>query len=321
MVKDKGDEGMGYTVAWDKERTTNEAYMKAAGQNGIPCCFVVDGTGTIAWIGHPMHLDLVLEPVLAGKWDVKTGPEAIDKAQKAFSGVFAKSRTDPKAALAEWSTFESEYPKLAKQFRDQKLNIMIQAGEYDAVYKAWGEAFDLAVSKKDAAKLNQIAWTIVNPMSKMERKDLDLALRAATKADEFADGQNSTYLETLSRVYFLRGDTAKAAELEVRTVDTAITKKDSQALNSIAWKIVDPKGTVEVKNLDLAMKAATKADEFTKNEDAAIIDTLARVYFLKGNNAKAVELQTRAVSHAKEPMKADLEKALAEYKEAAKKHD
>src|SRR5262245_21788095 len=31
MVKDKGDEKMGYTVAWDTNRKTNDAFMKASG--------------------------------------------------------------------------------------------------------------------------------------------------------------------------------------------------------------------------------------------------------------------------------------------------
>src|SRR5213078_3372942 len=36
MVADKG-ETMGYTVAWDNDRATNEAFMEASGQGGIPC--------------------------------------------------------------------------------------------------------------------------------------------------------------------------------------------------------------------------------------------------------------------------------------------
>ena len=56
MVADKGDT-MAYTVAWDDARKTNDAYMKAAKQNGIPCAFIVDGNGKIAYIGHPMYLD------------------------------------------------------------------------------------------------------------------------------------------------------------------------------------------------------------------------------------------------------------------------
>src|SRR6185369_3029052 len=72
MVKDKGDT-MGYTVAWDKDGATNNAYMKASKQRGIPTSFVVDQKGNLAWLGHPMQLDFVIDDVLAGKWDYKAG--------------------------------------------------------------------------------------------------------------------------------------------------------------------------------------------------------------------------------------------------------
>jgi thiol-disulfide isomerase/thioredoxin len=79
MVKDKGDEGMGYTVAWDKGRETNDAYMKAAGQNGIPCAFIVDAESKVAWIGHPRRMDEKLAEVVRGAGKVKKEPPADKK--------------------------------------------------------------------------------------------------------------------------------------------------------------------------------------------------------------------------------------------------
>ncbi len=239
MVKEKAD-GMDYTVAWDKERTTNEAYMKAANQRGIPTSFLIDGKGNIAWIGHPMFLDMPLDMVCSGKWDPKTGPEEIAKAQKALQDVFTKMNTDPKAAIEAWSKLEKDYPKLAHQMADRKFNLYLAAADYENAYKVGNELVDKAIKGKDAMKLNEIAWTIV-----------------------------------------------------------------------------DPDGDVSRKDLDLAMKAAVKADEFTNGQDAAIVDTLARVHFLKGNVDKAIELQTRAVSLAKGSMKEELEKSLTEYKKKA----
>lgn len=52
FVKEKGDE-MGYRVAFDGDREMSKDWMQAAGQNGIPCAFIVDGEGKIAFIGHP----------------------------------------------------------------------------------------------------------------------------------------------------------------------------------------------------------------------------------------------------------------------------
>lgn len=52
FVKDKGDE-MGYRVAFDGDREMSKDWMQAAGQGGIPCAFIVDGEGKVAFIGHP----------------------------------------------------------------------------------------------------------------------------------------------------------------------------------------------------------------------------------------------------------------------------
>ena len=52
FVKKQGSK-MAYTVAYDSDRSMSAAWMSAAGQNGIPCAFVVDTKGMISWIGNP----------------------------------------------------------------------------------------------------------------------------------------------------------------------------------------------------------------------------------------------------------------------------
>lgn len=220
MVKEKAD-GMDYTVAWDKERTTNEAYMTAANQRGIPTSFLIDGKGNIAWIGHPMFLDVPLDLVSSGKWDPKTGPEEVAKAQKALQEVFMKMSTDPKEALEAWTKLEKDYPKLAHQMADRKFNLYLAAADYENAYKFGAELVDKAIKGKDAMKLNEIAWTIVDPDGDVSRKDLDLAMKAAAKADEFTNGQDAAIVDTLARVHFLKGDTKKALELQTKAVSLA----------------------------------------------------------------------------------------------------
>lgn len=221
MVKTKGDT-MGYTVAWDTERTTNEAYMKAANQNGIPTAFVVDQKGNIAWIGHPMFLDIVVEPVVAGKWDYKTGPDLVKKAQDAQRAVYAKSNEgDSKGALEALDKLEKDYPKLAEGMGDMRFTLLLKDGNFDEAYKAAAKIVNQAIEKKDAMRLNMVAWTIVDPEGKVEKKDLDLALKAAVKADEFSNHKDAAILDTLARTYFCKGDTAKAIETETRAVELA----------------------------------------------------------------------------------------------------
>jgi len=52
FIKKQGSK-MAYTVAYDSDRSMSAAWMSAAGQNGIPCAFVVDTKGMISWIGNP----------------------------------------------------------------------------------------------------------------------------------------------------------------------------------------------------------------------------------------------------------------------------
>jgi thiol-disulfide isomerase/thioredoxin len=255
MVADKGDT-MGYTVAWDSERKTNEAYMKAAAQNGIPCAFIVNQEGNIAWIGHPTKMDDVLDQVVAGKFD-----------SKAFAAEFQKGQGKQAAMMAT-------------QKEMAKIDSMMRDGKFDDAIKAIDE---LAASNKDVA-----------PML------------LGMKFDALLTGKK---------------DYEAAYKVGAQIVDAAVAAKDDQQLNHVAWTIVDPKGGVENKNLNLAMKAAVKADEFTNGKDAAIIDTLARVHFLKGDTNKAIELQTKAVGLAEPEMKEELEMALKEYKAKAGKKE
>ena len=120
-------------------------------------------------------------------------------------------------------------------------------------------------------------------------------------------------------------------------VAKAIKYSNPRDLNEIAWTIVDPEGKISKRDLDLALEAAEKAVAYTRAEDAAILDTLARVWFLKLKVAKAIGLQTQAVAvqvRAVEKAKADgntrlavrheeqldgLRKTLDEYEAAAAK--
>ncbi|MFM7052953.1 MAG: thioredoxin domain-containing protein [Planctomycetota bacterium] len=97
-------------------------------------------------------------------------------------------------------------------------------------------------------------------------------------------------------------------------------KGDAMAMNQLAWTLVDPEGAVKKPNLDIAMKAAERCVELTKSKDASMIDTLARVHFLKGDVARAVSLQKQAIeASADEKLKESMEKTLAEYEAALKK--
>jgi len=67
-------------------------------------------------------------------------------------------------------------------------------------------------------------------------------------------------------------------------------------LNDIAWTIVDPQGWIKKRDLDLAQTAADLAVQNTRRQSGAILDTLAWVYFQKGDKDKAIATEKEALA-------------------------
>ena len=63
FVESRG-EGMNYRVAFDGDASMGRAWMLAARQRSIPWACIVDGKGTIAWMGHPELMDREVARVL-----------------------------------------------------------------------------------------------------------------------------------------------------------------------------------------------------------------------------------------------------------------
>lgn len=114
------------------------------------------------------------------------------------------------------------------------------------------------------------------------------------------------------------GDAAKAMAWAAAWIDGP-GKDCAQALNAVAWALVDPQEPFPEPDLDVAMKAAQRSVDLTKSEDGAVIDTLARVHFRKGDVQKAIELQKVALtklSAEQERFRGQLQASLKEYETA-----
>jgi len=114
-----------------------------------------------------------------------------------------------------------------------------------------------------------------------------------------------------------KGDGAKACPLAKKLSE--IKKDNDEVLNALAWTILD---TANLKNrdLDLAMSIAQQAAQVSKHSNPAILDTLARAYFEKGDLDRAIEVQTKAVEKAKgdetvaDELRTSLKETLEKYK-------
>ncbi len=227
MVKDKGP-AMGYTVAWDDGGKTRAAWLAAAGVRGVPCAFVVDGDGKIAYFGHPLLIDFPLGRLVAGKWDPVKGPEEM---QAAFKRAEEMLQMDRNMALNAFPAFEKDYPELAwseairsntaSSLPTAKFRMLLLSGRNDDATALGTKLVEKGVKYNNSMVLNEVAWLIVDPDMQIENRDLDLAMTAATKAVELSKGENGSILDTLARVCFWKGDLPKAIEIQTKAVEKA----------------------------------------------------------------------------------------------------
>jgi thiol-disulfide isomerase/thioredoxin len=228
----QGDE-MGYRVAFDDvpplpegvEEGTREAsenaskgrmaqsWMKAAGRNGIPTVFIVDGKGRIAWVGHPRGgMDEALAQIVAGTWDIEAAAE-----KQASDRMAEAEAREQRAAMA----------KVMAEFSEK-----LAAHQYPQAYALMNEHV-ATTFHDDASVLNSIAWTIVDPEGDVRTPDLALALKAAERANELAEGGNWAILDTLARVHFVSGNVKEAVRLQQLAVEKAPNEKQTAALRKV----------------------------------------------------------------------------------------
>lgn len=105
-----------------------------------------------------------------------------------------------------------------------------------------------------------------------------------------------------------KGAAKLAAALSDAYPDEAILQ------NLLAWEMAIQEGMPE-RDLDLIEKIARRANDAAKGKDPAILDTLARALFMKGNQAAAIELQEKAVKLADGIMLNQLQATLQSYRE------
>lgn len=217
FVKSMGEK-MTYRVALDNKASSKsgamcDAWMTAGEKNGIPCAFLVDKNGVIAWIGHPMSLQgSVIEDVLAGKYDLRAAAVEYDKQHKK----------------------EMEQQEAFKQIRADvaRFHELIGKKDYRAAYQL---AAQLSDSHRENAWLqNELAWTIAADKS-IQQRDLALAETIATRANDAAKGRDEATLDTLARILFMRERKAEAIKLEEQAVALAggdEKKRDQKIVDS-----------------------------------------------------------------------------------------
>jgi thiol-disulfide isomerase/thioredoxin len=202
----------------------------------------------------------------------------------------------------------------------------VKKGEWDLS----AEARKYRSAKENEARVEPLKKQLTEAYNAEDWAAVGAALDGLIEADPVNAGQ---YANVKFRVLLTDAkDYDRAYAFASHAADTLI-KDDAQILNSFAWTIVDPDTSDDIakKDLKVALKLAKRADEVSKHQDAAILDTLARVYFVMGDQGKALETQKKAIDaiettknwpeDQRDQLREELEARLDEYKAKAAKGD
>ncbi len=233
FMDDKGgDEKMQYTVAIERMKEDKglmaESWMKAAGRNGIPSAFIVNGEGKVAWVGHPMQMDKPLEQVVAGTWDLeKAAAEHLRVSQKEAEKQNAMNADKKIAELYNDGKYDDGFKLLQKvadtdvtAARELAQNYFMGAMDkknFEAAYRLGNQVVEAEIGN-DWTFLNLMAWTIVDPQARPAKQDLDLALKASLRANKISEDKNPAVLDTVAAVYWDKNDRTEALKWQEKAV-------------------------------------------------------------------------------------------------------
>lgn len=192
----------------------------------------------------------------------------------------------------------------------------VLAGKYD-LKKAAADYEDKLKQEADEQKAMAPMQAKMAAVSKaMHDKKWDEALEDLDAVEKTAPSNRRADLSinfevTRFRILIGKKDYSAASTLAGKITDAY--KNNANLLNYLAWQIVVDK-TVEKPGLELAESLANRANEAAKGMDPNILDTQARILFIKGQKDAAIQLQTKAVALAEADQKSGFQTRLDSYK-------
>lgn len=215
-----------YSIAYGSDSTTTDAWLKAAGQKGF-CTFVVDKKGRIAYMGHPMFLDIVLPRALAGM-DAKAAGEEMNRIVAEYENVHEglvrdfQAGRDLKPGLRALEDFEARYPAVGDLLPIQRarLSLLPRHGK-PGEGKAYAEAIVAKAIKQQDVVVLDLAYSILR--NETANKDLlPLALKAAQERVRMDGGRDPRSLLNLADAWMVNSDTAKGKEVARKAIEAAV---------------------------------------------------------------------------------------------------
>jgi len=275
-----------YCLTTDPDQSVKEDYMRAAGQNGIPCAFIVGKSGLIEWIGHPNGMEKPLQQVVDDNWD----PEDAAKA-------FAQSK--------ELKSMQRALMTLARQGKLEEAQELLASKK---------EELGAEFAQPIAHFSNMLAMMSIQKMTK-EGKAKE-AIEEIKTLRQSADERVKVALNIQLCKLLVQ---EKQYEEVVSVINGDLGELPPVGLNMVAWGVYEhaadsneiPDG---LRDAAIAITEKAVAEDPT---NGAFLDTLAHLLHLDGDLDRALEVQSKAMENpgaAKDGIEAFHEQLLKEKK-------
>ncbi len=194
-----------YRLAIDTNRASAATYMSEV--SGIPHAFIVDTNGVVLWEGHPMAgLDEALQKIVDGTYSLANVQSNL-QADSELEDVLATG--DLKKALEKVNELIQKEPKNFDYYQ-LKLGLLVQDEQLDQIRPLYRAMYDACGDS--AENLNTLAWMAAT--SPFTMADLDVAWKAAQRAVELSNREESAVLDTLARVQYALCNLDEAVSLQ-----------------------------------------------------------------------------------------------------------
>jgi len=249
MADQGGDEKMQYTVAIEEKIAGAEIengemtarWMEPAGQSGIPCAFIIDKQGRVAWIGHPARdeFEATIDAIVRDEFDIEAAGRARAEAEAAAGRVGAMQAElheawaagDHERALTLADEIIASDPASMQRWAWWKFeSLMVGVGDPPGAY-AFVREMMTGPYREDADMLMRFAYGIADSLG-IEDADLDLALDLAERAVAATLGQDSQKLAGLAMVRHSREEFAEAVAVLERAIAVAPTPETKASLEN-----------------------------------------------------------------------------------------
>ncbi|NII29339.1 AhpC/TSA family protein [Pseudoflavitalea sp. X16] len=207
-------------------------WLKPAGIGGIPTTFVVS-KGKIVWIGHPIKLDSIMDPVIAGTFDVA----AFKKDYEVKSVASLKQSNEIKAIFAavkeaaDAKDFKKAFLAVDEGIQKMPILSMVLKGEkFKILLNHFTESEALQYARELNKENKSFASMIAVEICEKEGLSKEAYLYAADSFRSALEGYKFSLLyDKLALAYSKAGDAKAAVEAEEKAVAAAKAEiKDPQ---------------------------------------------------------------------------------------------